>query len=377
MMDLQRKLDALQAKGQLRQLREVEAVDGKWITMEGRKFLNFTSNDYLGLGQVTHTEVMPESALKHLASSRLVSGNTALYTKVERLLSVHFHFEDALVTTSGYDANLAVMQAFQDEEVVVFSDEGNHASIIDGIRLSRLQKVIYPHNDIATLERLLRQYPEDMTKVVVTDSVFSTHGDFAKLEDLIALKATIPQMWLMVDDAHAFGLNLHTYDANIDVLTTSLSKGVGAHGGAILCTSLFKEVLINVARPVIYSNALPQFQLAQLYQNLELMFAQPERGQALRQLSETFNQLYFRYFGVSYAETSTTPIKWIRFKDYREAEHVYQALLAQGIWVSYFRYPTVAQPTLRMSLSWFHDERDLEYLFTQLSRARGRGKEVK
>lgn len=184
-MDFQRKLDAIQAKGQLRQLREVEAVDGKWLTVQGRRFLNFTSNDYLGLGQMTHADGMSEKGQKHLASSRLVSGNSALYTKIERLLSTHFHFEDALVTTSGYDANLAVMQAFQDETVVVFSDEANHASIIDGIRLSRLKKVIYPHNDVVALEKALLQYPETLTKVIVTDSVFSTDGAFAKLDALV------------------------------------------------------------------------------------------------------------------------------------------------------------------------------------------------
>lgn len=261
-MDLQRKLDAIQAKGQLRQLREVEAVDGKWLTVQGRRFLNFTSNDYLGLGQMTHADGMSEKGQKHLASSRLVSGNSALYTKIERLLSTHFHFEDALVTTSGYDANLAVMQAFQDEAVVVFSDEANHASIIDGIRLSRLKKVIYPHNDVVALEKALLQYPETLTKVIVTDSVFSTDGAFANLDALVQLKAKIPNIWLVVDDAHAFGLRLHTHYSNIDILTTSLSKGVGAHGGAILCSALFKQVLVNVARPVIYSNALPQLQLA-------------------------------------------------------------------------------------------------------------------
>ncbi|QHW36084.1 pyridoxal phosphate-dependent aminotransferase family protein [Staphylococcus ursi] len=369
-MDLQRKLETIQAKGQLRQLREVEAVDGKWMTMQGRQFLNFTSNDYLGLGQMTHAEVVSEQAQKHLASSRLVSGNSALYTKIERLLSTHFHFEDALVTTSGYDANLAVMQAFQGEGVIVFSDAANHASIIDGIRLSRLKKVIYPHNDITALEKVLFQYPEMMTKVVVTDSVFSTYGDFANLDALVQLKAKIPNMWLIVDDAHAFGLHLHTYYSNIDILTTSLSKGVGAHGGAILCSSLFKQVLINVARPVIYSNALPQLQLAQLYENLKIMLAQPEKAQVLHQLSDTFNQLYHRDFGVPYEGPSTTPIKWLSFDDAHEIERVYQALLAQGIWVSYFRYPTVARPILRVSLSLFHEVHDLEYLFEQLSCAR-------
>lgn len=370
MMDLQRKLETIQAKGQLRQLREVEAVDGKWITMEGRQFLNFTSNDYLGLGQMAHAEGISAQGRKHLASSRLVSGNSALFTKIERLLSTHFHFEDALVTTSGYDANLAVMQAFQGEAVVVFSDAANHASIIDGIRLSRLKKVVYPHNDVAALEKEMLQYPEAVTKIVVTDSIFSTDGDFANLDALVQLKAKVPNMWLVVDDAHAFGLHLHTHYSNIDILTTSLSKGVGAHGGAILCSLLFKQVLINVARPVIYSNALPQLQLAQLYENLKIMVAQPEKAHVLHQLSDTFNQLYERDFGVPYEGPSTTPIKWIAFDDAHEIERVYQALLAQGIWVSYFRYPTVTRPILRVSLSLFHDVHDLEYLFEQLSRVR-------
>ncbi|ARJ50797.1 aminotransferase class I/II-fold pyridoxal phosphate-dependent enzyme [Staphylococcus lutrae] len=367
-MDLQRKLQDIEAQGIRRQLREVTAVNGKWIEIEGRQLLNFTSNDYLGMGQIPLSiESMRDAS--DPSSSRLVSGNVTHYRQIEQTLAEHFQFEDALVMNSGYDANLAVMQAFQGEEVILMSDAANHASLIDGIRLSRLNKVIYPHQDIQTLEKRLRQYPESMTKVIVTDSVFSTHGDMAQLEALIALKAKIPNVWLLVDDSHAFGLNLHTAYAHIDILTTSLSKGVGAHGGAILCSHLFKQVLVNTARVLIYSNALPIIDLVRMDEKLKRVFTHAERSNALRQLSLTFNQLYQQYFGNPYQIQDLTPIKAITFDSYDKAEKVYQSLESEGYYVSYFRYPTVPKPALRVSLSWFHEVQDLKQFFVVLQRA--------
>ncbi len=366
-MNLEHKLAKIKAQGHFRELKPVERLEGKWLTMDGQKLLNFTSNDYLGLGQAPFSlNVTDEEHLavfENLASSRWVSGNAEIYEAIETTMCQHFGFEAALITNSGYDANLAVFQAFQDESVVVFSDAKNHASLIDGIRLSRIDKEIYRHRDVQHLENLLAQYPNSKTKIIVTDSVFSTNGGLADLQQLVQLKKHYPNTWLFVDDAHAFGLRLHPYYEDIDILTTSLSKAVGAHGGAILCSALFKTVLINTARALIYSSALPLFNLYRIQNNLSLMLKDTERSQKLQQLSQSFNELYAEYTQKCYPEMALSPIKQITFTDNTKAVKAQEQLSTQGILLSLFRYPTVQQPILRISLSWLHHKHDIERLF--------------
>ena len=363
-MDITQKLIQLKQQQRYRTLKEVHHIEGKTIRLGERDYINFTSNDYLGLAQLPlDAENFTKSVKQYgnnLASSRLVSGNSMLYTEIEQLLSQYFDFEEAVIMNSGYDANLALFNAFKGEEMVAFSDSENHASIIDGLKLSRISKEIYRHLDYQDLARRLSAY-SDTTKLIVTDSVFSTNGDLADIEYLIELKRQFPNTWLIVDDSHGLGLNYFDDYQNIDVITASLSKSVGAHGGVILCSQLFKELLVNTGRALIYSSGMPTSNLYFILRNTQAMLNEPYRNQHLTQLSRYFNTQLFSCLGKKC--DLQAPIKSIELDDHDEAEKYYQALMAAGILVSYFRYPTVSHPTLRFSLTYYHQKSDIDQLF--------------
>lgn len=363
-MDITQKLIQLKQQQRYRTLKEVHHIEGKTIRLGERDYINFTSNDYLGLAQLPlDAENFTKSVKQYgnnLASSRLVSGNSMLYTEIEQLLSQYFDFEESVIMNSGYDANLALFNAFKGEEMVAFSDSENHASIIDGLKLSRISKEIYRHLDYQDLARRLAAYP-DTTKLIVTDSVFSTNGDLADIEYLVELKRQFPNTWLIVDDSHGLGLNYFDDYQNIDVITASLSKSVGAHGGVILCSQLFKELLVSTGRALIYSSGMPTSNLYFILRNTQAMLNEPYRKRHLKQLSRYFNTQLFSCLGKKC--DLQTPIKSIELDDHDEAENYYQALMGAGILVSYFRYPTVSHPTLRFSLTYYHQKSDIDRLF--------------
>ena len=363
-MDITQKLTQLKQQQRYRTLKEVHHIEGKTIRLGEHDYINFTSNDYLGLAQLPFDVEDFMRFVKrygiNLASSRLVSGNSVLYTEIEELMSRYYHFEDAVIMNSGYDANLALFNAFKGEEVVVFSDSENHASIIDGLKLSRISKELYHHLDYQDLARRLSAYL-DTTKLIVTDSVFSTNGDIADIEYLVKLKRQFPNTWLIVDDSHGLGLDYFDDYQNIDVITASLSKSVGAHGGIILCSQLFKELLVNTGRALIYSSGMPTSNLYFILRNTQAMLNEPYRKQHLKQLSLYFNTQLYACLGKKC--DLQTPIKSIEFNDYEEAESYYQALMDAGMLVSYFRYPTVSHPTLRFSLTYYHQKSDIDRLF--------------
>lgn len=356
-------LNDLQSQGQYRQLREVATAHKQRISRDGKTWINFTSNDYLGLGQ-RHIDVMQlqkrlDQYGAHLASSRLVSGHSQYYADLEARIRDHYQFDEALLMTSGYDANLAVFQIFKQEKVVVFSDALNHASIIDGIRLSHVQKVIFPHLNYDVLEHEMKQYPKHY-KVIVTDSVFSTNGHTANLNRLRQLKEAIGNTMLIIDDSHGFGLGYDIHYQDIDIVSTSLSKGLGAHGGLILCSSIVKEMIVNTARPFIYSNCMPTMHLHLIESQFDALLQADDDRRLLHD-----NIAYFNAYDHDHQGTSTA-IKTFAIDDVHKANAIYHELMEAGIWVSFFRYPTVAQPTLRMSLSSCHEKSDIQKLMSVL-----------
>lgn len=364
-MQFQSYLEQLQQQGQYRQLREVETARQQRLYRDGQAWINFTSNDYLGLGQRSIKMDELERAIQkygaHLGSSRLVSGHSTLYAEIEQDISEAYGFEGALLLGSGYEANLAVFQMFKKQDVVVFSDVLNHASIIDGIQLARVKKVVFPHLDYARLKMEMAKYPHQL-KVIVTDTIFSTNGHMADLHQLRRLKSEFPGTLLVVDDAHGFGLGYGTGYENIDIVTTSLSKAMGAHGGLILCSYVIREMLINTARPLIYSNCLPTMNLFLIQEQFRaLQNADFERRQ-LHQNIQYFNDMYAN------KEHTLTAIKTVTYENVHTAKAMHSQLLDSGFWVSLFRPPTVATPALRMSLSALHEQEDIMRLHTILKK---------
>lgn len=361
-MNLKKRLDTLKSNGLYRTMKVVDKVHEQYIFIENEKFINFTSNDYLGLSQLSYHTNEIDSFINqysaNLSSSRLISGNSIAYKNIESEISENLGFERCLILNSGYDANLSVFNIFKNENITVFSDEKNHASIIDGIKLSGLNKMIYKHLDYNDLEtKLSASSTED--NLIVIDSVFSTNGDKANIDKLIELKRKYNAL-LFIDDSHNLGLdNFKNYEG-IDILTSSLSKAWGAHGGIVLSSNLIIELIINHGRPLIYSSGLPNFDLFSIKKNFEYIISDNLRSDELKSIIHYFNKTFNAMF--TEQSFSSSPIKSIVFSDIQKAEATYKMLFKKNILVSFLRYPTVDKPAIRISLSYFHSKKDIDVL---------------
>lgn len=364
-MMFQEQIDLLQQKGLYRSLKSVGYIDRQYIEVDKERFVNFTSNDYLGLGQLTFEQVEFERFMRkysyHLSSSRLISGSSVAYEEIESVLAGWLGYSECTIFNSGYDANLALFNIFKNTNCVVFSDQENHASIIDGIKLSSLEKVIYKHLDIADLEKRLAQFAnQNIQKIIISDSVFSTNGDVADIEQLLWLKRKYKAI-LILDVSHSLGLEDISNYREVDILTSSLSKACGAYGGVILSPNDVKDMLVNHGRPLIYSSSLPIYNLYLIKRNVEKLINADDRRAKLNNLSEYFNQK-LKARNVNY-NSSNSPIKFIEFDDLEAAQNIHQTLLKHHLFTSYLRYPTVTKPMLRISLSYFHTKQDVDRLF--------------
>lgn len=363
-MNSKSNLKKLQEEGLYRELKSIEFIRGKDIYIDGENYINFTSNDYLGLGQLEFniqdfSEFMNIYSL-NLSSSRLVSGNSVIYEDLECAISNWLNFKECLIFNSGYDANLAIFNIFKNENILIFSDQKNHASIIDGIKLSGLEKIIYNHLDYEDLEENLACYAnKDVQKLIVSDSVFSTNGNIVNIKKLVELKNKYNAM-LLIDASHSLGLNIFENYQNVDILTASLSKAWGAHGGIILSSNDIKKLMINQGRALIYSSSLPIYNLYFIKKSLQYLLEANHRREKLTYLSDYFNNRFKVLFPDQVF--SDSPIKKITFNSLDIAKEVHDMLFENRMFLSYLRYPTVEKTTLRISLSYFHDEKDIDKL---------------
>jgi 8-amino-7-oxononanoate synthase len=260
-------LAALESRGLLRSLEPLTSRTGAEVVVNGEeRLINFSSNDYLGLSTDPQLVAQLEAAFKeHLAgagASRLITGDSAAHRLLEKTAARFEGTEAALVFNSGYAANVGTLSALLTENDTVFSDELNHASIVDGCRLSKAKVVVYSHRDVAKLEQLLAANP-GRRRLVVTDTVFSMDGDVAPLKALSELCASAGAA-LMVDEAHATGVLGATgaglcelTGVNADLRMATLSKAAGCVGAYVACSAPVRELLFNRARSLVFSTALP------------------------------------------------------------------------------------------------------------------------
>lgn len=260
-------LAALESRGLLRSLEPLTSRSGAEVVVNGEeRLINFSSNDYLGLSTDPQLVAQLKSAFEeHLGgagASRLITGDSVAHRALEKTAARFEGTEAALVFNSGYAANVGTLSALLGEDDVVFSDALNHASIVDGCRLSKAQVVVYPHRDVAKLSELLAAH-SGRRKLVVTDTVFSMDGDLAPLKQLGAA-CEAAQAALMVDEAHATGV-LGATGAGLceltgvqaDVRMATLSKAVGCVGAYVASSAPVRELLFNRARSLVFSTALP------------------------------------------------------------------------------------------------------------------------
>ncbi|MCZ8513134.1 8-amino-7-oxononanoate synthase [Paenibacillus filicis] len=342
-----------------------------YIERGGRLLLNLSSNDYLGLaGHPAILEAMRDSLLHEAAgsgASRLVTGNGPSFSRLEEAVAQWQQSEAALVFANGYAANSGVISALVGRGDVVFSDRLNHASIVDGITLSRAEHARYRHNDMEHLHSLLTKYQGARRKLIVTDTVFSMDGDHALLRKLVQLKREHGAM-LMVDEAHGSGI----YGAHgeglchkmglkheVDVHMGTFSKAFGVYGAYVCGSRTLIRWLVNKARPLIYSTALPPVVLAGVYTALELVRTEAIRRVQLdegsRLLRDALREAGFR------VGSGDSPIIPVVIGDNDTALSFSSALEEEGIAAVAIRPPTVPEGTarIRFSVSAAHTAADL------------------
>lgn len=287
--------------------------EGRYIRAGGRKLLNLSSNDYLGLAadpslRDDFLRRIPESGWPFSASSsRLLTGNYAIYTGLEALIAGRFDREAALLFNSGYHANLGILPAVCDKRTLILADKLVHASLIDGMRLAGTPFVRYRHNDPAHLESLLQREKGRYDRyIVVTESVFSMDGDVTDLRRLAELKKSYSDVWLYVDEAHALGVRGDTglgvaeetgTIAEIDFLVGTLGKALASAGAYVVCSARMKEYLVNTARPLIFSTALPPVNIAWSYYLFERLPHFKEERRRLAARSEQLGRALRRLAG--------------------------------------------------------------------------------
>lgn len=309
LIDIQEHLNHLQQIGQKRSLPQL-IHRGKYIEKDGRQMLNLSSNDYLGLANdvALKDEFLQKYAenLPHFlppfstSSSRLLTGSFPEYEQLESLLAQVFQREAALLLNSGYHANIGILPAIANKHTLILADKLVHASLIDGIRLSEADFVRYKHNDYEHLERLLLKHHTQYQRVIiVTESLFSMDGDWADLNQLVALKQRFGNVLLYVDEAHAIGAygeqglgwaEQQNCLAHIDFLVGTFGKALASMGAYVVCNQLFKDYLVNKMRPLIFSTALPPINIAWTLFLFEKLPTLQARRQHLMQLSQYLHQ---------------------------------------------------------------------------------------
>ncbi len=360
-------LAALEADSLRRSLEPLETPVGARVRIEGRELLNFSSNDYLGLAA---NELVRQAAQAALAlhgvgagASRLVVGDTPAHQSLERALAKFEGTERALLFNSGYAANVGALTSLFGVGDVVFSDELNHASLIDGCRLSRAKVVVYPHRDVEALEALVRATP-GRRRAIVTDTVFSMDGDRAPVRGLREL-ADRHELALLVDEAHATGVlgpggrGLCALEGvTPDVHVGTLSKAIGAFGGFVCGSQALCELLLNRARPLIFSTALPAAICAAAERALELI---SDGGLQVRLAG------HVAAFATALGARPDSAIFPVVVGAATRALELSASLRERGFLVKAIRPPTVATSRLRIALSAAHSRDEVMALASCLS----------
>lgn len=372
-------LSTIEANGRMRSTRAVVPKSAVDVEVDGRAVRLFSSNDYLGLSFHDEVRAAAAAAAQELGmgprGAALICGYSDRHEALESDLAALKGVDAALLFPTGFMANLAALGAVATRESVVFSDELNHASIIDGCRLSRASVRVYRHRDLDHLESLLRAC-DASRKIIVTDTVFSMEGDLAPLADLVELKARYGAV-LITDDAHAtliFGdrggglAEAAAVSDQIDLQVGTLSKAVGAQGGFIASSRRMRELLVNTARPYIFTTALPVPVVAAARAALDVA----TRDGVLRaRLWRRVDDL-----GRALGLALVSPIAPIVIGDDACAVEASRALLERGFHVTAIRPPTVpvGQARLRVTVSAAHtaaDVRDFARALSEIEIAQG------
>lgn len=366
--------------------RILESPAGGSVVMDGRKVVNLSSNNYLGLANHPKMREAAVTAIEKwgvgAGAVRWIGGTMGVHDELEEKLTEFKHVEAVLVFTSGFTANSGTIPSVMTADDVIVSDELNHASIIDGVRLSaaeyrKSEGWVYEHKNMNQLEDILKRAGKFKKRMIVTDGVFSMDGDVAPLPEIVALAEKYDAL-VMVDDAHASGVlgkngagTTSHFDlyGRVDIQLGTLSKALGVVGGYIAGSHLLKEYLINRGRPYLFSTALPPSTAAALIAALEIMQTDPEPMTKLwenaRWWKTNLNDLGFDTMG------SETPITPVFCGEEEKAVKMEKMLWDQGVYALSICFPTVprGKARIRTMPSAAHTQADLEFALEAFAKA--------
>jgi glycine C-acetyltransferase len=348
---LKAKLDDVEQRGLLRRLRLISGAQESAVVLDGREVVLLSSNNYLGLANHPALKRAAQEAIERLGcsagASRLISGHMETHQALEEQLASFKKTEAALVFPSGYHANVGVLSALLGPGDVVFSDALNHASIIDGCRLSRATVCVFRHGDTQHLETLLAEAPTSGHRLIVTDSVFSMDGDVAPLTAMVTL-ARQYNAWVMVDEAHGTGVfGAHGagvaealgLENDIDIHMGTLGKALGGFGAYVAGSRELIDWLINRARSFVYTTGIPPAVAAAAHAAIDLVQREPDRRRRLWDNAAFFLQ-GLTALGYKVGPTQS-PILPVMIGDAATTMKLAAALVQRGVFAQGIRPPTV------------------------------------
>jgi glycine C-acetyltransferase len=379
---LTRQLAEIRAAGLSKDERLIASPQGAHIVLQdGRRVLNLCANNYLGLSGHPELIAAAQAALSRwgygLSSVRFICGTQTLHKELERHVADFLGVDDTILYSSCFDANGGLFETLLTEEDAVISDELNHASIIDGVRLSRAQRLRYKNNDMADLETRLRETAGARFRLIATDGVFSMDGTIANLKAICDL-AEMHQALVMVDDSHAVGFlgangrGTHEYRGvmgRVDILTGTFGKALGGASGGY--TAGRKEIIAYLrqrSRPYLFSNTLAPVVAATSLKALELVASRPDLRARLLRNTERFREgMGQSGFRIAPGEHPIVPVM---LGDARLAGRVAEAMLAEGVYVIGFSYPVVPKDAarVRVQMSAALDDADVDFALEKFAK---------
>lgn len=354
MSSIESKLQTLKDQGTYRILPINEGPCEALIKLNGQEVINLSSNNYLGFANHPRLKEAAKNAIDTYGvgagAVRTIVGNMDIHEKLDQTIARFKHEEAALVFQSGFACNAGVIQAITDEKDLIISDELNHASIIDGVRLSKAARAVYKHSDMADLERVLKEKRDQFENVlIITDGVFSMDGDIAKLPEIVKLAKAYKAM-TYVDDAHGSGVlgrsgrgtvdHFHLH-GQVDFIIGTLSKAIGVVGGYVCGSAAARDWLLHRGRPLLFSTAMMPSAAAAIIEAFTMLEETTEYTDRLWDNAKFFkHELVNKGFDIGHSETPITPIM---VGDEAKTIAFSKELLKRGVYVSGIVFPTVAR----------------------------------
>ncbi|CAF1740404.1 MULTISPECIES: glycine C-acetyltransferase [Bacillus] len=355
---LKAELDSMKENHTWQDIKQLESMQGPSVTVNHQKVIQLSSNNYLGFTSHPRLINAAQEAVQQYGagtgSVRTIAGTFTMHQELEKKLAAFKKTEAALVFQSGFTTNQGVLSSILSKEDIVISDELNHASIIDGIRLTKADKKVYQHVNMSDLERVLRKSMNYRMRLIVTDGVFSMDGNIAPLPDIVEL-AEKYDAFVMVDDAHASGVlgengrgtvNHFGLDGRVHIQVGTLSKAIGVLGGYAAGSKVLIDYLRHKGRPFLFSTSHPPAVTAACMEAIDVLLEEPEHMKRLWENTAYFKAMLVK-MGLTLTE-SQTPILPILIGDEGVAKQFSDQLLSHGVFAQSIVFPTVAKGKARI-----------------------------